>query len=109
GVLHALTNALKVEARVGVRRPQHGVAFITLVAANQCASSDHQRKPLEFLLAYCHMCPRTNHSGDMGLLGTVWGGGGLSATSLQPFSDPTAAADAHAHVEQPERRGRSQR
>ncbi|GFH06424.1 hypothetical protein HaLaN_01051 [Haematococcus lacustris] len=39
-------------------------------AANQCASSDHQRKPLEFLLAYCHMCPRTNHSGDMGLLGT---------------------------------------
>ncbi|GFH19510.1 hypothetical protein HaLaN_16465, partial [Haematococcus lacustris] len=71
------------------------------------------------------MCPRTNHSGDMGLLGTlyslppntpsgsahtkVWGGGGLSATSLQPLFDPTAAANAHAHVEQPKRRGRSQR
>ncbi|GFH13070.1 hypothetical protein HaLaN_08876 [Haematococcus lacustris] len=41
--------------------------------------------------------------------GLVWGGGGLSATSLQPLSDPTAAADAHAHVEQPERRGRSKR
>ncbi|GFH16501.1 hypothetical protein HaLaN_12929 [Haematococcus lacustris] len=39
----------------------------------------------------------------------VWGGGGLSATSLQPLFDPTAAADAHAHVEQPKRRGRSQR
>ncbi|GFH17755.1 hypothetical protein HaLaN_14451 [Haematococcus lacustris] len=36
----------------------------------------------------------------------VWGGGGLSATSPQPLSDPTAAADAHAHVEQPKRRGR---
>ncbi|GFH08803.1 hypothetical protein HaLaN_03829 [Haematococcus lacustris] len=41
--------------------------------------------------------------------GVVWGGGGLSATSLQPLFDPTAAADAHAHVEQPMRRGRSQR
>ncbi|GFH26567.1 hypothetical protein HaLaN_24740 [Haematococcus lacustris] len=39
----------------------------------------------------------------------VWGGGGLSATSLQPLSDPTAVADAHAHVEQPKRRERSQR
>ncbi|GFH07124.1 hypothetical protein HaLaN_01883 [Haematococcus lacustris] len=39
----------------------------------------------------------------------VWGGGGLSATSLQPLSDPTAAADAHAHVEHPKRRGRWER
>ncbi|GFH31633.1 hypothetical protein HaLaN_30710 [Haematococcus lacustris] len=39
----------------------------------------------------------------------VWGGGGLSATFPQPLSDPTAAADAHAHVEQPERHGRSKR
>ncbi|GFH09984.1 hypothetical protein HaLaN_05220, partial [Haematococcus lacustris] len=39
-------------------------------AAKQRASSDHQRKPLHFLLAYCHMCPRTNHSGEMGPLGT---------------------------------------
>ncbi|GFH09061.1 hypothetical protein HaLaN_04134, partial [Haematococcus lacustris] len=31
----------------------------------------------------------------------VWGRGGLSATFPQPLSDPTAAADAHAHVEQP--------
>ncbi|GFH17663.1 hypothetical protein HaLaN_14343 [Haematococcus lacustris] len=45
--------------------PQHGVAAI------QSASSDLQRKPLESLLAYCHMCPRTDHSGDMGLLGTM--------------------------------------
>ncbi|GFH26890.1 hypothetical protein HaLaN_25115, partial [Haematococcus lacustris] len=69
------------------------------------------------------MCPRTNHSGETGLLGTMcslppntpfgsahtelWGGGGLSATSLQPLSDLTAAVDAHACVEQPKRRGRS--
>ncbi|GFH28107.1 hypothetical protein HaLaN_26541 [Haematococcus lacustris] len=36
----------------------------------------------------------------------VWGGGGLIATSPQPLSYPTAAADAHARVEQPKRRGR---
>ncbi|GFH21014.1 hypothetical protein HaLaN_18230 [Haematococcus lacustris] len=48
-----------------VRPPQHGVAAI------QSASSDLQRKPLESLLAYCHMCPRTNHSGEKGLLGTM--------------------------------------
>ncbi|GFH29768.1 hypothetical protein HaLaN_28486, partial [Haematococcus lacustris] len=46
------------------------IPFITLNSAKQCASFDHQRRPLESLLAYCHMCPRTNHCGDMGLLGT---------------------------------------
>ncbi|GFH08516.1 hypothetical protein HaLaN_03493 [Haematococcus lacustris] len=50
--------------------PNLGQALPTW-AASQCASSDHQRKPLESLLAYCHMCPRTNHSGETGLLGTV--------------------------------------
>ncbi|GFH18228.1 hypothetical protein HaLaN_14994 [Haematococcus lacustris] len=38
--------------------------------------------------------------------GVVWGGDGLIATSPRPFSDPTAAADTHAHVEQSKRRGR---
>ncbi|KAJ9531736.1 hypothetical protein QJQ45_021880, partial [Haematococcus lacustris] len=37
------------------------------------------------------------------------GGGGLSVTFPQPLSDPTAAVDAHARVEQPQRRGRSTR
>ncbi|GFH14602.1 hypothetical protein HaLaN_10691 [Haematococcus lacustris] len=37
----------------------------------QCASFDHQRKPLESLLAYCHMCPRTNNIGETGILETV--------------------------------------
>ncbi|GFH08517.1 hypothetical protein HaLaN_03494 [Haematococcus lacustris] len=49
------------------------------------------------------------HRPNCGIALQVWGGGGLSPTSLQPLSDPTAAADAHAHVEQPKRRGRSQR
>ncbi|GFH20359.1 hypothetical protein HaLaN_17468, partial [Haematococcus lacustris] len=35
----------------GVDIASFSIAFITLVAANQCASSDHQRKPLESLLA----------------------------------------------------------
>ncbi|GFH30297.1 hypothetical protein HaLaN_29123 [Haematococcus lacustris] len=39
----------------------------------------------------------------------VWGEGGLIATSLQPLLNPTAAVDAHARVEQPKRRARSQR
>ncbi|GFH31356.1 hypothetical protein HaLaN_30383 [Haematococcus lacustris] len=46
---------------------------------------------------------------NCGIALQVWGGGGLSATFPQPLSDPTAAADAHAHVEQPERHGRSKR
>ncbi|GFH13790.1 hypothetical protein HaLaN_09737 [Haematococcus lacustris] len=44
--------------------PNMGLLQIT------CALSDHQRNPLESLLAYCHMCPRTNHSGETGGLGT---------------------------------------
>ncbi|GFH09253.1 hypothetical protein HaLaN_04360 [Haematococcus lacustris] len=86
------------ESWVGSQAPPTW-AFGTLVAANQCASSDHQRTALETLPAYCHMCPRTNHSGETGTLGTVWGGGRLSATFPQPLSDPTAAVDAHACVE----------
>ncbi|GFH15000.1 hypothetical protein HaLaN_11148, partial [Haematococcus lacustris] len=46
------------------------ISFVTLAAANQCAFCDHQRKPLQFLLAGCHMSPRTNHSGKTGLSGT---------------------------------------
>ncbi|GFH11080.1 hypothetical protein HaLaN_06516, partial [Haematococcus lacustris] len=41
--------------------------------------------------------------------GAEWVGGGLSATFPHPLSDPTAASDAHAHAEQPKRRGRSKR
>ncbi|GFH17769.1 hypothetical protein HaLaN_14466 [Haematococcus lacustris] len=63
---------------------------------------------MQFLARYCTVFDSVYHIGIAGLV-RVWGGGGLSATSLQPLSDPTAAADAHAHVEQPKRRVRSQR
>ncbi|GFH15835.1 hypothetical protein HaLaN_12142 [Haematococcus lacustris] len=50
--------------------------------ANLSAFSDHQRKPLQALLAGCHMCPRTNHSGEMDLIGT---------TNFYPASSTTEA------------------
>ncbi|GFH30060.1 hypothetical protein HaLaN_28839 [Haematococcus lacustris] len=46
------------------------------------------------------------HRPNCGIALQVWGEGGLSATLPQPLSDPTAAVDAHARVEQPKRRGR---
>ncbi|GFH31075.1 hypothetical protein HaLaN_30043 [Haematococcus lacustris] len=57
----------------------------------------------------CMPLAQRSAEGSWGSPTKVWGGGGLIATSPQPLSDPTAAADAHARVEQPKRRGWSQR
>ncbi|KAJ9522211.1 hypothetical protein QJQ45_008035 [Haematococcus lacustris] len=57
----ALAHQKAIRAKVGVVRAA-GLSRIGMA---------NGRGDLESLLAYCHMCPRTKHIGETGLLGTV--------------------------------------